>query len=264
VADDALADDPPPTTPALSVAGLTFQRAGGFALSEVTFRTRPGRVTVLLGPNGAGKTTLVQCLCGLLTPQAGRVRVLGRDLARERAAALGRLGLVFQEPTLDRDLTVRQNLIYFAALHGYGPGHARRRGDRLLAQFAMADLAGRKVRALSGGQRRRAELVRALLNDPPFLLLDEPTVGLDIPSRTQLVAEVHRLAAEQGTSVLWTTHLVDEVWADDDLVVLSNGRVAAAGTRADVLARTGTQTVGTAFDRLTGHGTAQPAGGAVG
>jgi ABC-2 type transport system ATP-binding protein len=230
----------------------------------VTFATRPGRVTVLLGPNGAGKTTLVQCLCGLLIPQTGRVRVLGHDLATARAAALARTGLVFQEPTLDRDLTVRQNLIYFAALHGHGPGHAKRRGARLLEQFGLADLGGRKVRALSGGQRRRAELVRALLNDPPFLLLDEPTVGLDIPSRSALVAEVHRLAAEQGTSVLWTTHLVDEVWADDDLVVLSNGRVAAAGTRADVLARTATQTVGAAFDRLTGHGAAQPAGGAVG
>jgi ABC-2 type transport system ATP-binding protein len=230
----------------------------------VTFATRPGRVTVLLGPNGAGKTTLVQCLCGLLIPQTGRVRVLGHDLATARAAALARTGLVFQEPTLDRDLTVRQNLIYFAALHGHGPGHAKRRGARLFEQFGLADLGGRKVRALSGGQRRRAELVRALLNDPPFLLLDEPTVGLDIPSRSALVAEVHRLAAEQGTSVLWTTHLVDEVWADDDLIVLSNGRVAAAGTRADVLARTGTQEVGAAFDRLTGDAGAQPAGGGVG
>lgn len=253
-----------PNAPALDVDGLSFARPDGFALAQVSFRTRPGRVTVLLGPNGAGKTTLVQCLCGLLRAHTGAVRVLGHDLLRARSAALQRLGIVLQEPTLDLDLTVQQNLIYFAALHGRGPAWARQRGQRLLQQFALADLAGRKVRGLSGGQRRRAELVRALLNDPPFLLLDEPTVGLDIPSRSALVAEVHRLAAEQGTSVLWTTHLIDEVWRDDDLVVLSRGRIAAAGSLADVLAQSGTGDIGAAFDRLTAQTAAQPAGGALG
>jgi ABC-2 type transport system ATP-binding protein len=107
------------------------------------------------------------------------------------------------------------------------------------------------------------ELVRALLNDPPFLLLDEPTVGLDIPSRKALVAEVHRLAAEQGTSVLWTTHLIDEVWEEDDLVVLAGGRIAAAGTMADVLDAAGAEDIAAAFDRLTAKPTPQPAGGAL-
>lgn len=237
--------------PALAVDALTLPRSGGFALSDVTLHTRSGGVTVLLGPNGAGKTTLVQCACGLLQPNAGAVRILGHDLATERTAALSRLGLVLQEPTLDLDLTVRQNLIYFAALHGLGRRYAKRRGDRFLERFGLHDLAARKVRTLSGGQRRRIELVRALLNDPPFLLLDEPTVGLDIPSRTALVAETHRLAAERGTSVLWTTHLIDEVWSDDDVVVLAQGRVAAAGTLGDVLAVAETEDLGAAFDRLT-------------
>ena len=252
-----------PAVPAVEVDGLTFARPAGFALADVSFRTCTGRVTVLLGPNGAGKTTLVQCLCGLLRAHAGAVRVLGHDLARARAAALGRMGLVLQEPSLDLDLTVQQNLIYFAALHGHGPAMAKRRGRDLLAQFCLADLTRRTVRSLSGGQRRRAELVRALLNDPPFLLLDEPTVGLDIPSRKALIAEVHRLAAEQGTSVLWTTHLIDEIWPDDDLVVLSGGRIAAAGTTADILEAAGASEIGGAFDRLTAEATAQPAGGAV-
>jgi ABC-2 type transport system ATP-binding protein len=123
------------TTPVLSVEDLSFARPGGFALSQATFTTYRGRVTVLLGPNGAGKTTLVQCLCGLLRAQRGSVRLLGHDIQAERTAALSRLGLVLQEPSLDRDLTVRQNLIYFAALHGYGPAHARRRGARLLATW---------------------------------------------------------------------------------------------------------------------------------
>jgi ABC-2 type transport system ATP-binding protein len=257
-------DDRFQATSALAVDGLTFTRPGGFALSDVTFRTRPGRVTVLLGPNGAGKTTLVQCICGLLRATTGSVRVLGHDLATARTAALSRLGLVLQEPTLDPDLTVAQNLTYFAALHGYGPGYAKRRGAPLLSQFGMSDLSGRTVRALSGGQRRRAELVRALLNDPPFLLLDEPTVGLDIPSRTALVAEVHRLAAECGTSILWTTHLIDEVWENDDLIVLSQGHVAAAGTLADVLVKAESDNVGGAFARLTGADSAATLGGTVG
>ncbi|MDZ7713131.1 MAG: ATP-binding cassette domain-containing protein [Rhodovibrio sp.] len=252
-----------PKAPALQVDGLTFARPTGFALADVSFRTRAGRVTVLLGPNGAGKTTLVQCLCGLLRPHAGSVRVLDHDLARARAAALGRMGLVLQEPSLDLDLSVQQNLIYFAALHGHGPATAKRRGGQLLAQFGLSDLARRTVRSLSGGQRRRVELVRALLNDPPFLLLDEPTVGLDIPSRKALVAEVHRLAAEQGTSVLWTTHLIDEVWPDDDLVVLAGGRIAAAGTMAEVLDASGAAEIAAAFDRLTAETPPQTAGGAV-
>ena len=248
---------------ALEVDGLTFARPTGFALTDVSFRTRAGRVTVLLGPNGAGKTTLVQCLCGLLRAHAGAVRVFGHDLASARAAALSRLGLVLQEPSLDLDLSVRQNLIYFAALHGHGPATAKRRGEHLLAQFGLCELSRRTVRSLSGGQRRRVELVRALLNDPPFLLLDEPTVGLDIPSRKALVAEVHRLAADQGTSVLWTTHLIDEVWHEDDLVVLAGGRIAAAGTLADVLDASGAADIAAAFDRLTAETTPQPAGGAV-
>lgn len=248
---------------ALEVDGLTFARPTGFALDDVGFQTRTGRVTVLLGPNGAGKTTLVQCLCGLLRPHAGMVRVLGNDLARARTAALSRMGLVLQEPSLDLDLSVQQNLIYFAALHGHGPATARRRGGHLLAQFGLTDVSRRTVRSLSGGQRRRVELVRALLNDPPFLLLDEPTVGLDIPSRKALVAEVHRLAAEQGTSVLWTTHLIDEVWDEDDLVVLAGGRIAAAGIMADVLDASGAEDIAAAFDRLTAKPTPQPAGGAL-
>jgi ABC-2 type transport system ATP-binding protein len=248
---------------ALEVEGLTFARPTGFALDDVGFQTRTGRVTVLLGPNGAGKTTLVQCLCGLLRPHAGVVRVLGNDLARARTAALSRMGLVLQEPSLDLDLSVQQNLTYFAALHGHGPAMAKRRGGHLLAQFGLTDVSRRTVRSLSGGQRRRVELVRALLNDPPFLLLDEPTVGLDIPSRKALVAEVHRLAAEQGTSVLWTTHLIDEVWEEDDLVVLAGGRIAAAGTMADVLDAAGAEDIAAAFDRLTAKPTPQPAGGAL-
>lgn len=262
--EDRSSPTPEFNTPALDVDGLSVARPDGFALTEVSFRTRPGRVTVLLGPNGAGKTTLVQCLCGLLRAHAGAVRVLGHDLRGARTTALQRLGIVLQEPTLDLDLTVQQNLIYFAALHGYGPAWAKRRGARLLAQFGLTDLAGRKVRGLSGGQRRRAELVRALLNDPPFLLLDEPTVGLDIPSRNALVAEVHRLAVDAGTSVLWATHLIDEVWREDDLVVLSGGRIAAAGSLADVLAQSGTDDIGAAFDRLTAPTAGQPVGGALG
>lgn len=245
----------------LDVDGLSFAYPGGFALDRVSLQVRAGRVTMILGPNGAGKTTLVHCICGLLRPDAGAVRILGRDVVAERSAALSGLGIVFQEQTLDLDLTVMQNLIYFAALHGLGPGTARRRGRAVLEYLALAGRAGEKVRILSGGERRRVELARALMNDPPFLLLDEPTVGLDIPGRRMLVADVHALAASGRTSVLWATHLADEVREEDDLVVLDGGRVAASGPVPGVLRDAAAGDVAAAFEALTGPHAPAAAGG---
>ncbi|WP_431855999.1 ABC transporter ATP-binding protein [Azospirillum sp.] len=239
---------------ALSVEDLGYTYASGRkALDGVSFGVAPGQFTALLGPNGAGKSTLFALATGLLSPQAGRIRVHGHDLARTPGPALARLGVVFQQPTLDLDLSVAQNLRYFAALHGI----PRREADRRIeAELTRLDLFGRrdeKVRALNGGHRRRAEIARALLHRPALLLLDEPTVGLDLPTRRKLIEHVHALCAQDGIAVLWATHLIEEIdAATDRVVVLHRGTVRAAGPVAEVNRALGAATVTETFDRLTG------------
>jgi ABC-2 type transport system ATP-binding protein len=158
--------------------------------------------------------------------------------------------VVFQEQTLDLDLTVAQNLSYFAGLRGLSVSSRRRRSLEVLEQMDIAACAGAKVRKLSGGQRRRVEIARALLHQPEILILDEPTVGLDIPTRSALVQRVHAMAREEGLAVLWATHLVDEVDDDDHLVVLDDGRVIADDLVGAVVASAGASSVEEAFHVL--------------
>ena len=156
-------------------------------------------------------------------------RSAGATSAAPAPHALAPLGIVFQQPTLDLDLTVRQNLHYFARLRGLSRAEAERRIERELTRLDMAERARETVRALNGGHRRRVEIARALLHDPELLLLDEPTVGLDFPSRKAIVEHVHDLAAERGIGILWATHLIDEIRPTDDLVILHKGKVVASG-----------------------------------
>lgn len=239
--------------PALEVDGLRHAYGpNAFALEDVGFRVMPGAVTRLLGPNGAGKSTLFALATGLLRPTAGRIRVHGHDLEREPGRALARMGVVFQQPTLDLDLTVTQNLRYFAALHGIGRREADRRIETELTRLDLFERHREKVRALNGGHRRRVEIARALLHRPALLLLDEPTVGLDIPARRALIRHVQALCTEDGIAVLWATHLIDEIDPERDrVVVLHRGRVRADGPVAAVNAGAGCATVAETFDRLT-------------
>jgi ABC-2 type transport system ATP-binding protein len=177
--------------------------------------------------------------------------VFGHDVGRDSGEALRLLGVVFQARTLDLDLSVVQNLTYHAALHGIGKNESRARAGDVLARIAMSDRANDKVRNLSGGQMRRVEIARALLHRPRLLVLDEPTVGLDIKSRADILSHVRRLVAEDGVSVLWATHLIDEVADDDDVIVLHQGRVLAHGPVSRTVEATHAQDVRTAFTRLT-------------
>lgn len=210
----------------LDLIDVSFAYGARPALNNVSFSVSPGRFCALLGPNGAGKSTLFSLLTRLLVCRTGRIEVAGRDLAKAPRAALARMGVVFQQSTLDLDLTVRRNLRYFAALHGMSGRRAERRIDAALDRLAMRERADEKARALNGGHRRRTEIARALVHDPAILLLDEATVGLDAATRRDITAYAHDLASD-GLTVLWATHLVDEVRADDDLVVLHQGRVVA-------------------------------------
>ncbi|MDR5905265.1 ABC transporter ATP-binding protein [Franzmannia qiaohouensis] len=237
--------------PALEVEGLSFSYSGKPVLQEVGLRLEAGQFTVLLGPNGAGKTTLFSLITRLYDRRVGSIRVGGFELRRDAVAAHARMGVVFQQPTLDLDLTVRQNLTYHAALHGMGPREARRRAEEQLQRVGLGEALKTRVRQLSGGQRRRVEIARGLLHRPRLLLLDEPTVGLDIAARRDLVERVHRLCVDEGVAVLWATHLIDEVYPDDRVVVLDAGRVRASGSVSEVLAASGATSIGDAFDTLT-------------
>ncbi|WP_425074745.1 ABC transporter ATP-binding protein [Sagittula sp. S175] len=217
----------------LTVSDLSFSYGAKQALDAVTFAAEPGRFTALLGPNGAGKSTLYALLTRLFTSPSGRITVAGHDLAREPRAALAAMGVVFQQPTLDLDLTIRQNLSYFAALHGLSGRNAAVRIDAALDRLAIRERANERARALNGGHRRRTELARALIHQPKVLLCDEPTVGLDAQSRAAITDHVHDLAAD-GLTVLWATHLTDEVRADDDLLLLHRGRLQAEGRASDL------------------------------
>ena len=222
---------------ALEIAGVshTYRRK---ALDAVSFSVTPGEFVVLLGLNGAGKTTLFSLIAGLLPLQAGTLRVLGHPLPQERTQALAGCGFVFQQPALDLDLTVSQTLRYHAALHGLSRRDARRRIDEELARSGLSDRAGELVRSLSGGQRRRIEIARSLLHRVGLLVLDEATVGLDVPSRKAIADRARALCREDGTAVLWATHLLDEVSPEDRVVILHEGHVvddARAERRAEPL-----------------------------
>ncbi|MBG6210100.1 ABC-2 type transport system ATP-binding protein [Labrenzia sp. EL_126] len=238
-------------TSGLDVRGITHRYGKKTALNDIGFSLDKGIFCALLGPNGAGKSTLFSILTRLFVPDAGEVMIAGHSLAREPGKALARIGVVFQQPTLDLDLTVRRNLKYFAALHGLAGKDADRRIETSLEQVNMAERAGEKVRALNGGHRRRMEIARALLHDPVVLLLDEPTVGLDAETRNSITGHVHNLASEQGLTVLWATHLVDEVRANDQLVVLHEGKIQADGSAAEIAGDTPLQA---RFLEMTGGG----------
>lgn len=244
----------PLDTPALTVSGVSFAYTSPRVLDAVSFGVGRGRFTALLGPNGAGKTTLFALITRLLETRKGEILISGRDVGKVGWRSLAPLGIVFQQPTLDLDLTVRQNLFYFARLRGIPLAEAERRIERELSRLGMNGRAGEKARSLNGGHRRRVEIARALLHDPDLLLLDEPTVGLDLAARNALVAHVHDLAEHRGIGVLWATHLIDEVRRSDDLVVLHRGRIVAAGLASDVVARTGEQSLEDAFAKLTSDG----------
>lgn len=234
---------------ALTVVGVSHSYGPLKALDTVSLTIGPGAFVALLGVNGAGKTTLFSLVTRLHDNVSGSILVRGHDVRRQPGPALAELGVVFQSRSLDRDLSVRQNLRYHASLHGLGGSDARRRVDALIDKAGLADKAGTAVAALSGGQARRAEIARALIHRPSLLLLDEATVGLDIKARRAVIGLVRDLAAREGVGVLWATHLFDEVRPEDQVVLLHKGKVLAADTAAVIAGAD--DDIETAFLRLT-------------
>ena len=218
----------------LAVSHLSYAYGSNQALYDVSFRVAPGDFCALLGPNGAGKTTLFALLTRLFLPGNGQIEIAGIDLAKHPRKALAQMGVVFQQPTLDLDLSVWRNLSYYAALHGLSGRAAAKRIEAALDRLGMRERAGEKARNLNGGHRRRMEIARALIHGPSVLLLDEPTVGLDVAARMSITTHVHTLCRDEGLTALWATHLVDEVAPDDALIVLHRGRIVAQGRMDEI------------------------------
>jgi ABC-2 type transport system ATP-binding protein len=231
----------------LSVRGLTKRYGERVALESLSLELRAGQFTALLGPNGAGKSTLFQVLTGLFAADEGEVEVAGHSLRHGTSAALRHIGVVFQQMSLDLDLSIRRNLLFQADLQGLPRALAKERIAAGCARLGVdADL-DRTVRELSGGNRRKVELVRAILHQPAVLLMDEATVGLDPKSRRDLLSAMRDDVRERGVCVLWATHLVEEAEQADRVLVLDRGRLLADGTPAEVTAALGEATLERGF-----------------
>jgi ABC-2 type transport system ATP-binding protein len=222
------------------------------ALAGVSLTAKAGEFIALLGPNGAGKSTLFQLLSGLFLPDSGRIEVMGHDMSRDPVPALAGLGIVFQQPTLDLELTVTANLLFHAGLHGMPRPEAKERITGELIRLGLNDRANDKTATLSGGNRRRVELARALLHRPRVLLMDEPTVGLDPASRSDLLKLLLTMRSERAVAILWATHLCEEVTDADRVIVLHRGKVLADTTPKALVASAGTNTIEEAFLAMTG------------
>ncbi len=227
-------DDP---VAALAVDAVSHSYGRSKVLDNVNLIAEQGRFTALVGLNGAGKTTLLSLITRLFDTKFGSISVLGYRIDRDPGEALRRMGVVFQARTLDLDLSVMDNLLFHASLHGIGSREARRRAEAALADVELVGRARDKARQLSGGQMRRVEIARALLHGPSLLVLDEPTVGLDVASKSAIVRHVRTLVRERGVAVVWTTHLFDEIETSDHVAILHRGKILDSGVVSDVLSR---------------------------
>lgn len=216
--------------PSVSLTNLRRLYGDREALKGITLDVAAGCIFGLLGPNGSGKTTLFRILATLLTPTGGNALIGGFDVVRERAAVRRKIGVVFQQPSLDHKLTVRENLMHQGHLYGLRGRALRERGNSLLARFGVADRARDRVETLSGGLMRRIELAKGLLHRPEVLILDEPSTGLDPGARRELMDYLHELRQADGMTVLLTTHLLDEAERCDQLAILDDGKVVAVDT----------------------------------
>ncbi|SDX32303.1 ABC transporter ATP-binding protein [Marinobacter mobilis] len=237
----------------LEARGISFHYGRKRVLNDVSFTLADGRFHALLGPNGAGKSTLFGLLTRLLALQQGDILLGGVSLKRQPATAMHQIGVVFQQNALDLDLTVQQNLMYHAGLHGMSLKESRLRCARELERFELSERAGTPVRQLNGGHRRRVEIARALLHQPSILLLDEPSVGLDVPSRETLNRHVRQLCDDSGLTVLWATHLIEEVRPDDQILILHQGRLLADSDGHSLCRDKGTSSLAETFRTLTGE-----------
>jgi len=223
----------------IEVENLTHKYGGRTALNGVSFTVSQGEIFGLLGPNGGGKSTLFRILSTMMTPSGGRATVAGFDVVRDPAAVRRRVGVVFQSQSLDKALTVEENLRAQGHLHGLSGADLRARIEHSMERLGLADRRKDLVETLSGGLRRRVEIAKALLHSPRVLLMDEASTGLDPAARRDLSRHVETLRETEGVTILLTTHVLEEAGRCDRLVLLHEGNIVAQGTPAELTASIG-------------------------
>ncbi len=224
---------------AVRIDAVCFDYGPRRALDSISFEVAPGELFGLLGPNGGGKTTLFRILSTLVQPQGGRLHVFGHDVRDEQALVRSRMGVVFQHPSIDGKLTVRENLRHHGRLYGLSRREINERTDEALSRLGLADRATDYVETLSGGQQRRVELAKGLITRPSLFVLDEPSTGLDPGARRELWRYLRGLREERGTTILVTTHLMEEAEGCDRLAILDHGKIVTLGTPNELRHRIG-------------------------
>ncbi len=219
---------------ALEFKNVNFSYGAKEVLKDVSFSIKEGSFFVLLGLNGAGKSTVFSLITRLLKLENGNININGHSIQNYNKA-LRDIGIVFQEPTLDLDLTIRQNLYYYGALKGLSFDQTIESVKDEIKRLELENLLDTPTRKLNGGHRRRVEILRTLINQPKLLLLDEATVGLDLKSRFDILEYVKSLVKEKNISVLWITHLFDEVDENDDIAIIKNGEIIDGGVVKEII-----------------------------
>ena len=237
---------------ALQIKNVSHKFGEFKALKNVSIKIDSGDFTVLLGLNGAGKTTLYSLITRLYNNNSGSIKIHNFDVREESSDALKNIGVVFQQPTLDLDLSVEENLHYHSSLHGLSFADAKERIEEEIRRIDLTEKLKNKVRSLSGGQRRRVEISRSLLHKPKLLLLDEPTVGLDIGSRQMILKHVKSLCKKGQLAVLWATHLIDEIDKGEKVVIINKGKIVESGDVIKIVKKTKQKNIRDAFNKLVG------------
>ena len=237
---------------ALQIKNVSHKFGEFKALNNVSIKIDSGDFTVLLGLNGAGKTTLYSLITRLYNNNSGSIKIHNFDVREESSNALKNIGVVFQQPTLDLDLSVEENLHYHSSLHGLSFADAKERIEEEIRRIDLTEKLKNKVRSLSGGQRRRVEIARSLLHKPKLLLLDEPTVGLDIGSRQMILKHVKSLCKKGDLAVLWATHLIDEIDKGEKVVIIHKGEIVESGEVLKIVKKTKQKNIRDAFNKLVG------------
>lgn len=237
---------------ALDFRKVSFSYGKKQVLNNISFNIKKGSFFVLLGLNGAGKSTIFSLITRLQNLQEGEIYINDYSI-KDYSNALKDIGIVFQEPTLDLDLTVRQNLYYYGSLKGLNFKDTINSIQEEIKKLELENVLDTQVRKLNGGHRRRVEILRALINSPKLLLLDEPTVGLDLKSRFDILKYVRDLVSEKNISVLWITHLFDEIEENDNISIIKSGEIIQSGIVKEIINKHQKENLVDTFNYLVGN-----------